>query len=171
MYLTKIPDKPIDDYQLHQEIKSIFPDPNDRVLFQRNDIGAFILSKNKPVIDTITSIDIALNKYITGNKHPFTLRINTVEKSFKTKKRIAIQAKNTKSWLNKKLQTAGIIADFQYIPEGIRRSIRKNCVVSFYSILSFGVLTIVDQDLFRQALVNGIGRGKGFGFGLINVFS
>jgi len=171
MYLTKIPDIPGDDYQLHQKIRTFFPDPKDRVLFQRNDLGIFILSKNKPIKNTITTTDIDITTYMNGNKHPFTLRINTVEKSIKTKKRIAIQAKDIKSWLNKKLQNAGIEANFQYIPEGTHRSIRKNCTISFSSVLSFGVLTIIDQDLFRKTLINGLGRCKGFGFGLINVFS
>lgn len=41
--------------------------------------------------------------------------------------------------------------------------------VSFKMALYEGVLTIVDQELFRAALVNGIGRSKAYGCGLLTI--
>lgn len=50
-----------------------------------------------------------------------------------------------------------------------RKHQRQRHPVSFKMALYEGVLTIVDQELFRAALVNGIGRSKAYGCGLLTI--
>ena len=42
-------------------------------------------------------------------------------------------------------------------------------IVTYGSVIFEGVLTITDVDRFRDALRNGIGQGKAYGFGLLSI--
>jgi CRISPR system Cascade subunit CasE len=170
MYLTQLPNVPEDDYQVHQKIRKIFPE-NQKVLFQRCDEEVFILSNKKPETEGLSVKEIDISSYKNGGLYAFTLRLNPAKRDIKTGKRVAIDPTLTKDWIKKQLCTIGIEANFQYIREGTRRSLRQEKTVSFVSILCFGSLTIKDTNLFQKALTNGVGHGKGFGFGLINIFA
>lgn len=45
----------------------------------------------------------------------------------------------------------------------------KKHQVTYGSVVFEGVLQVTDADKFREALVNGIGQGKAYGFGLLSV--
>ncbi len=45
----------------------------------------------------------------------------------------------------------------------------KDTKVTYGSIVFEGVLQVTDSDKFRAALVNGIGQGKAYGFGLLSI--
>lgn len=45
----------------------------------------------------------------------------------------------------------------------------KNNPITYGSVVFEGVLQVTDADKFREALVNGIGQGKAYGFGLLSV--
>ncbi|MCH3974962.1 MAG: type I-E CRISPR-associated protein Cas6/Cse3/CasE [Bifidobacterium tibiigranuli] len=46
---------------------------------------------------------------------------------------------------------------------------RQNAIVTLNSVVFDGVLAIDDPDLLRTALLRGIGRAKGYGFGLLTL--
>ena len=168
--MTKLPNASGDDYQVHQKVRKMFPG-NQKALFQRCDEGTFIFSEKKPDAVDFSIKEIVLSAYVNGGQYPFTLRLNPAKRDMKTGKRIAIDALEVKEWIKKQLSSIGIEANFQYIREGTRRSIRQGKTVSLISVLTFGVLTVKDTGLFQKALIDGIGHGKGFGFGLINLFA
>ena len=170
MYLTQLPNVPVDDYQVHQKVREIFP-KGQKVLFQRCDGGVFILSEKKPDAEGLSVKEVDISSYKDGGQHPFTLRLNPAKRDIKTHKRVAVDPNLTKEWIKKQLTAVGIETNFQYIREGTRLSFRQEKTVSLVSVLIFGVLTIKDSGLFQKALVGGIGHGKGFGFGLINLFA
>jgi CRISPR system Cascade subunit CasE len=165
MYLTQIPLVNGDDYQQHQKVKELFPG-NQRVLFQRTDSEIVILSEKKsdlPAKEVDTSSKV-------GDQHMFTLRLNPAKRDMKTKKRVALEPEQVKTWIKKQLEAIGVEARSQYIREDIHRSIRQEKTVSLASVLCFGVLTVKDASLFEKSLINGIGHGKGFGFGMLNIW-
>ena len=41
--------------------------------------------------------------------------------------------------------------------------------ISLLSVTYEGILTITNADLFRETLINGIGRGKAYGMGLLTI--
>lgn len=45
----------------------------------------------------------------------------------------------------------------------------KKTTLTYGSVVFEGVLKVTDADKFREALVNGIGQGKAYGFGLLSV--
>ena len=47
--------------------------------------------------------------------------------------------------------------------------VRRNSTVTLSSAVYEGVLAVDDPELLRNALVSGIGRAKGYGFGLLTL--
>lgn len=45
----------------------------------------------------------------------------------------------------------------------------SGCQVSFRKVTFEGVLTVTDEDLFKSAMINGIGREKAYGCGMLTV--
>lgn len=77
-------------------------------------------------------------------------------------------------WLARKAETCG----FQLL--GVRSAKQPDVIgwqskgkdsrrLTFQSVLFDGVLQVTEPDLFTQALKNGIGPAKGFGFGLLSL--
>ena len=169
MYITKLSPVLGDDYKVHQKVREIFP-AGQKVLFQRCDEGVFVMSERKPVDDKLLYNEVDTSLYSNGYQHAFTLRLNPTKRDIKTKKRVSIEPLLTREWIKRKLDAIGIEANFQYIREGMRCSIRQGKTISLTSVLIFGVLTIKNSDIFQESFLNGIGHGKGFGFGFINLF-
>ena len=46
---------------------------------------------------------------------------------------------------------------------------KDGSMVSLLSVSFEGVLEITDEELFKAALTNGIGRGKAYGMGLLTI--
>lgn len=44
-----------------------------------------------------------------------------------------------------------------------------NRVVTLLSVTFEGLLEVTDEELFKNMLINGIGRGKAYGMGLMTV--
>ena len=169
MYLTKI-NMDGDDYKVHQAIRDIFPG-GQRVLFQRSDVNALVLSKERPVKDGLEVKEVDLSSLaIVGEQYIFTLRLNPAKRDIKTKKRVALSEQETRTWVEDKLKGTGVVSKFKYSREGSRRSMKGDMKISLASVLCYGVLTVKDPDLFRQAIEQGIGHGKGLGFGFLNIF-
>jgi CRISPR system Cascade subunit CasE len=79
-------------------------------------------------------------------------------------------------WLVRKGSNHGfeIVDNGQGLPnvtlsrEPRRRGQRGNAAITFEGVRFDGVLRVVDAEKFRAAVVNGIGPGKAFGFGLLS---
>ena len=80
-----------------------------------------------------------------------------------------------REWLIKQSLKNGfqLAADGFEITENKWLQFRKSSgnVVTILSVTYEGLLIVTDADLFRKALVNGIGRGKAYGMGLLTVMS
>ena len=57
------------------------------------------------------------------------------------------------------------------IREPVRRGRRDGTAITFEGVRFDGLLRIVDADAFRAGVINGIGPGKAFGFGLLSFAS
>lgn len=166
MFLTKLNKIDGDDYKVHQYVRSIF-EGDQRVLFHVTDSEIIVISENKS--NNIPSEKVDLNNY-KDKVCNFCIRINPSKRDIKTRKIVGIDLENVKSWLKNKFISNGIEANFQYIPEGTRNSKKGNKTISIFSVLCFGSFKISNFDLFEKAVKNGIGREKGFGFGMLNIF-
>jgi CRISPR-associated protein Cas6/Cse3/CasE subtype I-E len=168
MYLTNLPSIQGDDYKQHQNVRQVFPG-TQRVLFQQHDCGVTVISDEKPVEDLNTK-EIDETSFVVGGQYPFTVRLNPSKRDIKTHKKVPIDSDFVKAWIGNKLLGSGVDAKFQYIKEGVRRSVKQGKTISLVSVLCFGLLTIKDTETFSKALKSGIGAGKGLGFGMLNIF-
>jgi CRISPR-associated protein Cas6/Cse3/CasE subtype I-E len=169
MYLTQVSAIKGDDYQQHQVVRKIFPG-DQKVLFQKSDNGLTVLSSAKPIGLQSQELDI-FSLAVIGKQFNFTIRLNPVKRDMKTHKRVTLDNDFVKPWITRQFIKAGVEAKFQYIKEGTRRSLKQGKIISFASVICFGLLTVKDVENFQKALEQGIGCGKGFGFGLLNIFA
>jgi len=168
VFLTRIDDIEGDDYRAHQAVAALCE--KQRVLFQRKGHNIVILSE-KPQRGSEDVSDL-LDNLRVGGKFLFRLRINptiTINVGGKNK-RIGLPAVRIDAWLNAQFTKNGFSAEYITRSEGVRRSIKGAQTISLLSVLVSGVLTVQEPVSLRSAICNGIGHGKGFGFGLLNVF-
>ena len=124
--------------------------------------------------------DSLLERIKDGTRWQFRLKANpTVEKYDEAKSKGKIIAHITpfyqKEWLKKRTEKNGFSFDDDECLVTASKWYRfrkqkgsKN-IVSLLSVTYEGILTVTDAELFRKALVNGIGREKAYGLGMMTV--
>jgi len=161
MYLTKLSPMLGSNYQVHQKVRELFPG-EQRVLFQRSDYGIVVISKT-----AIKESELQKNTFTVGDQYPFTLRLNSSHK--KNGKRVAL-SDVSKDWVQKKLGQAGVKGMYNIIPEKAQCFMKGSTKITLSSVFITGFFEILDEEKFIYALYNGIGKGKSFGFGMINIY-
>ena len=182
--------------RFHGALDSCFPGERTRHLWRLDNLKdalyLLILSKEEPDFTSFCqqfspsendwetkNYDTLLNKLTNDSAWKFRLTANpTVTESHKGnngkgKIRACEIIDEQKQWLINRAEKHG----FQLSNDDF--DVIQNKWINFYksgsgkiSILSVtyeGILTITNVDLFRETLVNGIGRGKAYGMGLLTV--
>lgn len=170
-YLTRTCCDTGDDYEIHRKLKKIFDGAN--ILFQRGQFETIVMSDQVPVVRetpmTVKMIAEDIASIGKGSEFSFTIRLNPV----KTKKgrRHPVEQNKLKAWINNKLVSAGMDAEFVYNYEGLRMSRKKDYIITLASVYVIGMCEVMDAYRFKESLSTGIGHSKGFGFGMINIFA
>jgi len=168
VFLTRIDDVDGDDYRAHQHVMALFE--KQRVLFQRKGHEILVLSKKpRPDSEDVSGITDSATE---GQRFLFRLRVNPAVTRFLDGKnrRVGMPAEKIEPWLDALFAKHGFAADYVTRREGLRLSRKGENSISLLSVLAIGVLTVKDTGKFRAAVSNGIGHGKGLGFGLLNIF-
>lgn len=124
--------------------------------------------------------DGLLERITNGSKWHFRLKANPVihEKNHDGKRgRILahITTEHQENWLRKQAEKHGFaLADGEWLVSGSQWYIfKKNRTeakqVKLLAVTYEGILTVTDAEAFRAALVDGIGREKAFGLGMLTV--
>ena len=178
----------------HVAICCAFEGPRPSVLWRIDSLSGkrylLILSVDKPDLITIINqfgtgdeaeiknYDKLLESIEKGKKYQFFFKGNpTYYRSQKGKKRGRVCAHATieyqKKWLVEQGSKNGFeVNDIMFdIKESHWYTFRKrgSRTVSILSICYEGVLKVTNEDLFRSSLINGIGRGKAYGVGLMTI--
>lgn len=113
--------------------------------------------------------------FLEGGQYIFRMRANPTKRDNKSRKRIGIYDEaELESWLQRKAAAAG----FQVITSEMRKEplihskIKSETLqhrAQLHSVLFQGVLRVLDNKQFLISLAEGIGSGKGLGFGLLSV--
>ena len=174
-YLTRIHGIEGDDYQVHQKLKSIFD--QDNILFQRGRFETVVLSAKEPAVKYPSTVTTPILDFLgsidCGAELLFTARLNPVTTRWIDGKnrRCPVEQSRLRKWINGKLENAGVAAEFIYDAEGARISQKKGHKITLSSVYVTGMCQVKDINLFRGALIKGIGHSKGLGFGLLNIFA
>jgi hypothetical protein len=163
-----------DGYKNHQMAKEIFPG-DGKLLFQK--VGARLVVETDLEIDPkfadnfeiqfAKTTDQALSS-LSGDVQ-FAIRLNAVKSN--KRRRFPVYRDRLHAWVDGKL--SGIGADIRskvVIDEGTMVSDRKGMKCCHSSVFVTGFLNVTDLERFASVVHTGIGHGKAFGFGLMNVF-
>lgn len=126
------------------------------------------------------SYDNLLERITEDSEWQFRLKANPTFQRFDQKKgRGKVFAHITpelqKKWLKKEADKNGfLISDDKYMVTAsqwytFKKNRNSNIKVHLLSVTYEGVLTVTNKDSFRKALVNGIGREKAYGLGLMTI--
>lgn len=124
-----------------------------------------------------------LSKLECGQQWGFRLQANPTQsqsagvRGVRGKRAGLVRQQDQLEWLRRKAQESGFHLTINRLedPEvrisesGKVKFARRGSTVTFVSATFDGVLAIDDPDLVRGALLNGIGRAKGYGFGLLTL--
>jgi CRISPR system Cascade subunit CasE len=172
MNLYKIHKAFANPYQNHQALKNLFLGEG-RVLFQNLGSSLLVLSqiklsdeyRNNFLIDFL-DIDNCLN----GDIMNFSIRLNACKGS--QGKRYTLKEDEFERWVDWKMGQAGVSLVKKSIHnEGVIVSDRQGGHCYHASLFVSGILKVEDRVLFSKSVELGIGHGKAFGFGLLNVFT
>lgn len=184
---------------IHGAITSCLPQKTDRVLWRIDQIGGkdflLILSQNNLDFSSvqkqfgyeecpIQSVDynILLNKITAGSKWQFKLAVNPVrnlkpkndEVSKRWKVAAQIGVKNQKKWLIGQGDKNGFILEPDHFDIKEERWIsfvkhQGSRQVTFLKVVFEGQLTVTDPEEFKKMLIQGIGREKAYGLGMLTI--
>lgn len=173
-----------DDYALHRFVYSLFPEErksdNPRILYadkgvERGIRRLYVLSGIIP--ETGNSIEMTTvtvsDRFLECEQYCFETLLNPVHRDSRTRKLIPITGQLALlQWFIAKSASWGFRPDEERLEVFIRntKSFHKNeadCV--FNTVLFKGILTVTDRQLFKKTFINGLGRAKSFGFGLLQL--
>jgi CRISPR system Cascade subunit CasE len=186
-----------DSYKLHQQVMKGFPKPlpeGERVLFRleitQNPVNAVMLVQShfQPNWRVLTEmgylekpveIKSFLPKFQNDQVFQFRLAANPTKrlgsKNEKAGGRIGLFKETDQiAWINRK----AVMHGFQIIKvqaakiiqtDGWKVEDKKTHRIRQFGVIFDGYLRVIDSNLFQTALENGIGSGKGMGFGLLSL--
>ncbi len=116
-----------------------------------------------------------LDSLQSGSRYRFRLCANPVhslpsEMGKRGKVVPHVTVKQQQEWLEQKCAKLGFALDESVIVQReLKRFSRQQKYVTLHTAVYEGILTICDADVFRTALIQGIGRAKSYGCGLLTL--
>jgi CRISPR system Cascade subunit CasE len=168
-----------DEYSIHRAVYTLFPGTKRSFLYYRYphgstpDMRILILSKEEPSQPEAGVIESKRVEpsFLQSERYAFRVRLNPIERTRNVAKSIIGQKELTDWFLKKEsnwgfrvepasleLQNLGVV-QFQ---RGVHKVTMNECTF-------VGLLKVTDRVLFSKSFYGGIGRGKGFGFGLLQL--
>ena len=163
---------------LHGIVYSSFSSKDSEKLFQYDSLLKEIRILSKEIPDKIhlsTELDVPANKV---RSYDYSLKMKQVEKGKQYKfflignpvvtrfnKRIPLKTfDERKAWITKKAKNSGFSINSVSI-HGFPVLVKDR--TTYNGVRFTGTLKVTDAELFKQAVSNGIGHAKAFGFGLL----
>lgn len=173
--------KPIDGYTIHRIVYELFPGESRDFLFvdKGGDLQArqiLILSDRSPEIPQYGEIQskVIADSFLEYDHYGFEVKLNPTKRDKQTGKTVAICGReNLHQWFLGKAPTLGF--EIQAESLEIRHAgvqtfhLSNGQIVTHNSATFIGRLKVTDRVKFQQSFRKGIGRAKGFGFGLFQI--
>ena len=173
-----------DDYSIHRFVYSCFPLENDEPTgrFLYVDKGAtrggrilLVLSEKEPSLPEgiSSSTSILSEHFLSFARYAFEVELNPVKRDKNSGKRQAVIGQlNLLKWFLDHTEKWGFTVDTDSLSvhsQATRRFQKGDEKYTFNRALFRGKLTVINRELFSQTFFQGIGHGKGFGFGLLQL--
>ena len=175
MNIYKIHQSYNNNYTNHQMLKELF-EGDGKILWQKvgdsitalTDINVSEKFKDEIGIENIGNVGNYLT-HILNSTVDFSIRINNCKN--KNGKHIAV-TDDLDAWVDNKLSNTGCDVINKHITnEGIVTSLKNDQRIYHASLLVYGKMLVKDTAALLNTIENGIGRGKAFGFGMLNIFN
>ena len=171
-----------DDYSIHRLVYSLFPLEQERSRFLYADKGSvrggrllLVLSEKEPnVPEYVTSATTIISEnFFRFSDYRFEIDLNPVKKEKESGKRRAVTGQlDLLNWFIAHSGKWGFQADARSLEVSIKpvRQFSKDGTVCTFNHAFFrGRLHVTDQEKFRGSFFAGLGHGKAFGFGLLQL--
>lgn len=171
-----------DDYSIHRLVYSLFPLEQERSRFLYADKGSMrggrlllVLSEKEPnVPEYVTSATTIISEnFFRFSDYRFEIDLNPVKKEKESGKRRAVTGQlDLLNWFIAHSEKWGFQADTRSLEVSIKpvRQFSKDGTVCTFNHAFFrGRLHVTDQEKFRESFFAGLGHGKAFGFGLLQL--
>ncbi len=168
-----------DAYAIHRVVYDLFPGTKRNFLYyhypQASNRGTriLILSETQPLLPFSGSLEskFVQNSFLEHNHYAFKVRLNPVIRT-QEKARSILRQDELIQWFAKKQSNWGFHADIARLElsnKGVIEIKGKEGSMVFNECTFTGVLEVVDRKSFIKSFCEGIGRGKAFGFGLLQL--
>ena len=171
------------EYEIHKFVYSLFPGPVDKKRdflyvkrldhFKRTHIR--ILSQRNPTAPdygNLTCKRIPMS-YLEKTDYYFSVKVNAARRTHITLEKYPIvDPDELVSWFINKASLNGMHVDKSTLDlqdRGITRIYKPDNVLVLNRVTYAGRLRVTDQELFKNAFINGFGQAKAYGFGLLEI--
>lgn len=172
-----------DRYGVHRAVYSLFPklpDGSRDFLFvdkggDREGRRILILSEREPQEPEFGDIECRLVPagLFEFDRYGFEVVLNPTRRGSSTGKLVPVtDHQELQSWFHSRSEVWGFRADHEALEirdKGVVTFKKDTGTVVYNSATFVGVLSVVDRALFQRAFVEGMGRAKAFGFGLLQL--
>ncbi|MDO4550016.1 MAG: type I-E CRISPR-associated protein Cas6/Cse3/CasE [Planctomycetia bacterium] len=191
MYLSRISLTPQmahkriqDDYSVHKMVYDLFSGfdaaGKSRVLYVdkgrlRGIYTILVLSPNLPKEQDEIHVETkpVAESFLSHRQYAFEVVLNPVRRNAKTRKlEPVVELPQLLQWFLEKAKANGFAPDEKRLvarTQSVQTFTAKENTFTQHKVVFSGTLTVTDPALFAAAFANGIGRGKGFGFGLLQL--
>lgn len=169
-----------DPYAIHKIVYDLFPGNQRDFLYfdrgmDREGKRILILSSRQPLVPVSGDIKSKFvpESFLGHRRYAFQILLNPVYRQAGNKSFIPVTSRDDlRQWFLRKQEDWGFMIDgdaLDIFDTGVIE-IRKNGIVVPFNKAQFrGILTVTDSDRFKTVFTSGIGRGKSFGFGLLQL--
>lgn len=168
-----------DAYAIHRVVYDLFPSTTGKFLYyhdqqvSRQGMRIILLSEEQPAVPHAGSIESKLVQpsFLEHSAYAFKVRLNPVARNRNHARSIRRQDELIQ-WFTKKQIGWGFEADLSSLELsnlGVAEIKGKENVMVFNECTYSGVLEVIDRPAFVRNFCEGLGRGKAFGFGLLQL--
>lgn len=167
-----------DEYAVHKLVYSLFPGESRNFLYldQGGDFevrNILMVSEDEPQ-ETGTGqlfTKAIPDRFLSYDRYAFEVRLNPVKRNDK-KAQAVTGEKELKEWFISKQEMWGIHTDpltLEISDTGLQRFSKAGYEILHNKATFRGVLSVRNRELFIESFRRGLGRGKAFGFGLLQL--
>ncbi len=172
-----------DVYSIHKAVYTLFPEEDGKTrdfLFVDKggawDERKILIISNRfpqqPQFGRVQSKEIPAT-FLEHGHYGFEVKVNPVIRLGTTKKHVPVKGRDElQKWFTAKSAGYGFCIEedsLQVNHTGVIQFAKDGANCTYNTATFVGRLRVLDKQLFRECFINGIGRGKAFGFGLLQL--
>lgn len=169
-----------DPYSLHIFVYGLFPGNHRTFLYydqggDRRYRKILLVSQEQPLVPEIGKIESKFipQDFLEHQRYAFQVLLNPVEQPPQSRGKVPVIGRDAlRAWFARRQESWGFtspVDELEIFNLGVQIIHRDEGDITHNMAEFRGVLDVVDHERFSNSFTNGIGRGKAFGFGLLQL--